>query len=138
MKIPVVVVDDQEVDRYLIRRRLARTDDFELLDELPSGDRFLQQYFMADRSGRDGPATLLVLMDINMPGLDGFQTIDAAQKLISDGQGPDNLVVLIFTSSDSAQDRERAEEFPLVKGYISKPVDNEGISRIREIYLSIS
>lgn len=137
MKIPIVVVDDQETDRYLVKRNLARADDFDVPVELPSGDLFLDRFFSRDPGDHSDEPVLLVLMDINMPGLDGFETIEEAQRRIAQGQGPQSVAVMMFTSSDNAQDRQRAEDLDIVKGYITKPISKENISYIRSLYKSI-
>lgn len=138
MNIPVIVVDDQEVDRYLIKRRLANFEDFCELLEATSGDRFLEDYFNGNPIKIKNEKPLLVLLDINMPGRDGFQTIEEIQKRTAEGLGPSSLIVLMFTSSCNERDKERAEEISIVKGYISKPLDNDDIPYIRDIYNSHS
>lgn len=132
--IPVVIVDDGEADRYLVKRRLSRSGDFQDLIEMPSGDCFLEEFFAQSSTLFIQEAPLLVLMDINMPGRDGFQTVDEAARRIADGQGPTSTVFLMYTSSLNAHDQERAKEIALVKGYLAKPMRKEGVDYIREIY----
>lgn len=137
MKIPIVVVDDSDVDRYLVRRNIEKSGDFGALIEMSSGEMFLEQFFSGDILGEishDGP--ILVLMDVNMPGRNGFETAEEAQRHIAEGNGPQSLVVMMFTSSNNTHDRKKAEELNIVKGYIAKPLDGEGIDYIRAIYSS--
>ena len=138
MKIPVVVVDDQEVDRYLARRCLSKVEDFDELIEVSSGTRFLEQFFSNGSSSFSANESLLVLMDINMPGLDGFQTIEEVQYRMLKGLGPSNVVFMMFTSSDNQQDRDKAGMLDMVKGYLSKPIDEDSIRRVRDLYLSLA
>lgn len=138
MKIPVVVVDDQEVDRYLARRCLSKVHDFDDLIEVSSGTRFLEEFFSGRSGSFQAKETLLVLMDINMPGLDGFQTLEEVQRRMQEGLGPANLVVMMFTSSDNQKDRDKADTLDMVKGYLSKPIDEESIRRMRDLYLSLA
>jgi hypothetical protein len=42
----------------------------------------------------------------------------------------------MFTSSANPLDIARAEERPLVKGFITKPIEEADIDRIIEIYLA--
>lgn len=138
MNIPVVVVDDQEVDRYLVKRCLSKVDDFPELIEVSSGKRFIEQFFSNEPASSSVSESLLVLMDINMPGLDGFQTIEEVQRRMTNGCGPSKIIFIMFTSSDNQRDRDKAKLLDVVKGYLSKPIDEESIRQIRDLYLSLA
>ncbi len=136
MKIPVVIVDDQEVDRYLVKRYLDKSGDFDALIEMNSGEMFLEEFY-GDRfqaNSKDFP--LLVLMDINMLGLSGFDTAEEAQRLTAEGKGPSRLIVLMFSSANNEREKNKAKEIDMVKGYISKPLDTERVAYIRDLYQS--
>lgn len=131
MSIPIIVVDDDSVDRYLVKRRLAKNNAFCELIEIPSGDIYLDQYECLSGSSEEKP--MLVLMDINMPGRDGFQTIEEARKRRAEGRESREFYV-IHTSSENELDRKRANDLDIVKGYIRKPLDKKGIETIINIY----
>ena len=135
MNIPVVVVDDQEVDRYLVKRRLAKADHFDEPVEISNGESLLQEYF-SDESQCVSDKALLLLIDINMPGLDGFDTLAEIEHRMRDGKGPLDVVVLMITSSGNINDKKRAEAFSMVKGFISKPLDIDGVQKITDLYLA--
>ena len=83
-QVSVLVVDDQEPFRRAARVVLERTDDFELIGEARSGEEALLMV------GELNPQ--LVLMDINMPGIDGIET---TKRIVS--AHPDTTVVLVST-----------------------------------------
>lgn len=137
MKIPVVIVDDQEADRYLVRRHLKRVDDFEELIEVVSGDQFLEEYYAGSLTKAVSDQPILVLMDINMPGRNGFETAIEVQQRIHSGEGQQSLIIMMFTSSDNDEDRKMVEKIDIVKGYVSKPLDADTIAYIRDLYQSL-
>lgn len=137
MKIPVIVVDDQEADRYIVKRRLAKHDDFDELLEFTSGDVFLERFFNGGQLDHNPDTPLLVLMDINMPGRNGFQTVAEIEQRIVDGKGPTSIAVMMFTSSSNSRDHEKANELNIIKGYINKPLNSESIVYLRNLYNSL-
>lgn len=134
MSISVVVVDDEEVDRYLVKRRLGKDSDFGEVIEFQSGDIFIQEMFSDELNAPHIDSPILVLMDINMPGRDGFTIVEEAQRLISERKGPDSIVVMMFTSSNNEADKSRAETLDIVKGYLVKPLDTKSIQYIKDVY----
>ena len=58
----------------------------------------------------------VILLDLNMPVMDGFQVLEKLSTISH------NLKVIIVTSSISDEDRERTMAYPFVKGYINKPL----------------
>jgi two-component system invasion response regulator UvrY len=82
--VSVLVVDDQAPFRLAARSVLRRAEGFELVGEAPSGEEAVTM--VADLH----PA--LVLMDINMPGING---IEATRQIIA--IAPETVVFLCST-----------------------------------------
>lgn len=133
-KIPVVIVDDEDADRYVARRRLSKTGDFEPVFESTTGSDFLETFFNGHKGNALEHSPLVVLMDINMPQMNGFETIEEVVRRMDAGRGPESVDFMMFTSSDNPIDRARAKGLPAVKGYLVKPLDEHGIEQIRALY----
>lgn len=77
-------------------------------------------------SGEEGVATAkaqlpdVVLMDIVMPGLNGFQ----ATRQLSKDETTSHIPVIIVTTKDQQTDRVWGERQG-AKGYLTKPVDDQ-------------
>jgi two-component system, NarL family, invasion response regulator UvrY len=80
----VLVVDDQAQFRLAAKAVLRRLDDFELAGEASSGHEAVE---LADRLRPE-----LVLMDINMPQMNG---IEATRQILA--AHPDTVVILCST-----------------------------------------
>ena len=71
MVLRTLIVDDESPARERLKRLLASIEGIELIGEAASG---IQAVEMIERERLD-----LVLLDIQMPGLDGFEVIEALQ-----------------------------------------------------------
>jgi CheY-like chemotaxis protein len=74
------------------------------------------------------PVSTAILLDINMPGLNGWQVLDELEALPLPVK--DYMSVYMLSSSIDPKDKQKAEEHPLIKGYIEKPLSREILQRI--------
>lgn len=88
----VLIVDDQASFRMAARNVLEVTEGFELVGEAASGEDAVD----AARSLRPD----LVLMDLRLPGIDGFEAARRIHRLHSDGCAP---VILLVSTEDSPE-----------------------------------
>ncbi|GAC1428842.1 MAG: response regulator [Chitinophagaceae bacterium] len=69
----------------------------------------------------------LILLDINMPVMNGWEFLDSIQSMYFSNQ----LTVAIVTSSCDSRDRKKAEQYPQVAGYFEKPLDTDACNEIK-------
>lgn len=125
MRPALVVVDDDKIYHFLISR-LLDVMDFPVPDvsisKFFSGKEVLQ-YFSEDANA----SKIILLLDLNMPILSGFDVLDALQSM----EGLDHrLSIYIVTSSVNSDDREKAEEYSMVKDFLVKPLNREDLQNL--------
>lgn len=110
----VAVIDDSAADRFLARRVIAAV----------MRDADITEYALANEAlgaVQAATAPLLVFLDINMPGMDGFGFLDRVEPQIANAP----VCVVMLTSSGDPADRQRAAGYHCVKAYVEKPLSGE-------------
>jgi CheY-like chemotaxis protein len=103
----------------------------EMMSEVDSGLRLVCvkdgydviHYLENLSSGSNYPC--IIILDINMPGLDGMQTL----KLLKDNDKYKNIPVVVFSTSNSATDKEKAEALGASE-FVTKPVKPSQLDNI--------
>ena len=70
----------------------------------------------------------LILLDINMPVMDGWQFLDSLGKL----ENPPLVHVVIVTSSIDTIDKRKATKYPQVIGFFEKPLTQENCLQMKQ------
>src|SRR5579872_609172 len=115
MTVSILVVDDEPDVPDLFRqrfRREARQGTY-VLHFAASGEEALDQL-----RGEIEPELIVILSDINMPGMDGLELLRAVK------QRRPALPVMMVTAYGDDERRRRAAEFGAAQ-FITKPVDFE-------------
>lgn len=71
----------------------------------------------------------LILLDLNMPLMDGWEFLDAFDNLPL----TQSVCVFVLTSSIHPDDMKKAAHYQVVKGYFSKPLDNPNVARMKTL-----
>lgn len=129
----ILIVDDNPADVFLARTILERTGRFTHFLTASDGREAIQMYQNYEASRARHPEAfppLVILLDINMPIMTGFDFLDGFAELPIPGNDPS--VVVMLTSSEYSPDRERAANYPLVQEYIVKPLSKDEANRIAD------
>ena len=126
----VLLVDDDETTNFLHQRLLDRLHVADEVLVATNGRQALEM--LAQHSSQFSPATpSLVLLDLNMPVMNGFGFLEAFQALpLAQQQG---AVVVVLTSSLNTEDLNRAHALP-VASFLSKPLNKEKVDTLLHLH----
>lgn len=123
----LILIDDNRVDNFVNLRMLKAAGlvgEF-LVFENP---REAFEWFCSPQgSDPNTAAESIVLLDINMPDLSGFQLMDKLEREHPTGL-PDYLILMLTSSNDLA-DQVRASNYERVLGYFHKPLTVQKIEK---------
>ncbi|MBB6108128.1 MULTISPECIES: response regulator [Mucilaginibacter] len=128
--VSVLLIDDDEINNFisikLIKKALLNTEIMACLN----GKFAIEQ--LSDIQRKD-PAKMpdYILLDINMPIMNGWEFLDEFKRLNIDPQGKSKIYII--SSSVFSNDINKAKSYPLVKDFISKPLNVEKIKELFEV-----
>jgi CheY-like chemotaxis protein len=115
-----LLIDDDPIFNLLSRKLLERMGIASHIETVLNGSEAIElfnRYFIGSLSIPD-----VILLDINMPVMDGFSFLEAFRKLPVPNIG--TIRIVIVTSSSNAADMRRAKTLG-VDHYLVKPVTEE-------------
>jgi CheY-like chemotaxis protein len=122
----VLLVDDDETSLFLSDLLLLKHRIADHTHSAANGEvalEYLQSVLEADP---EPPAHKpnLILLDINMPIMDGFEFLEAWNAL--DFSGKEKVRIVMLTSSSNPRDLDAAEQYG-VHGFLNKPLTRDKI-----------
>ncbi|MFB9865351.1 response regulator [Rufibacter immobilis] len=114
----VLLIDDDDITNYMNKRVLNKIEVAQQIDVVTDGQAALTYLSSPEHLQATLPLDL-ILVDIKMSGMDGFDFLDRYEQL-PPAQKAKKLFAL--SSSASFYDLHRLKEFSDVDGHLSKPL----------------
>jgi CheY-like chemotaxis protein len=127
-KINLLVIDDDDINIFIIKKIVEKAD--LNINMVSKGNGQQAIAYIKDLIANQEQFPNLMLIDINMPIMNGWEFIEAYQML----NVQQNVDMYILSSSVYENDIEKTKSYPLVKGFISKPLS---IDRLKELVNAI-
>ncbi|WP_316823243.1 response regulator [Pedobacter gandavensis] len=124
-KIKLLVIDDDDINIFIIKKIVEKTGYNVEMVAKTNGQMAIDYINMTISLQESLPQ--LVLIDINMPVLNGWEFLDAFGLL----NIPNKIDMYMLSSSVYENDIEKAKTYQSVKGFISKPLS---IERLTELF----
>lgn len=124
MNLKVLIVDDDEVVIFIQKKLMANSEVSENPLVFKRASSALDFIHSEDKNKE-----FLILLDINMPGMNGWEFLDELNKEVD----KDRYYVIMVTSSVEQRDKERASQYTMVKDFLEKPITRENCQKIKDI-----
>lgn len=116
-EVVILLVEDDLADQKLIKMSLSREKIINEIQIANNGEEALAYLQRSKNGGDEAPMPDLILLDLNMPRMDGKEFL----KLMKSDDELSSIPVVILTTSDSDKDILGGYELQ-ASGYIKKPV----------------
>ncbi len=122
----LTVIDDDEVFTFLTTKAIEKTNLVEEIKVFGNGLEAIN--FLKENESNPEELPEMILLDLSMPIMDGWQFLDEFVKL--NPKVGKKILVYICSSSISPDDVKKAKEISAVSDYIVKPVSKEMLAEI--------
>ena len=114
------IIDDDKIFTFVLKKILEKNKNFNQILDFKNGEEVLLMLTLHNFKPD------VILLDINMPVIDGWQFLEALEKLPNKEQ----YKIFIMSSSIDKTDIEKSKTFSTVVDFISKPINNEKLNKL--------
>jgi CheY-like chemotaxis protein len=127
-EVKLLVIDDDDINIFIIKKIVEKTGYAANMVAKSNGQSAIDH--LTGLIENNQPLPNLILIDINMPILNGWEFLNAYDKLNIET----DIDMYMLSSSVYENDLEKARTYKTVKGFISKPLS---IERLIELFANI-
>lgn len=113
----IFIVEDDPISALLIKKSLDKIDEFGQHFHFVNGKLAIDGLKKFSRKNGGNPD--LILLDINMPIMNGWQFLDS----LVDDPSFSSIEIVILSSSIDPYDIEKSKYYNNVSGFLSKPLN---------------
>jgi len=122
----ILLVDDDEATNYLHELYIKEWGFAENIYTALNGQEALDFLRNSEAFQKDRPS--LILLDVNMPIMNGFEFMEAYEKIEEEFKA--TQLVVMLTSSLHATDQTKAAGLNTLDSFINKPLSREQMEKI--------
>jgi len=122
----ICLIDDDEIYIFLMKKSFAAMGISNEVISFLNGADALEE--IINLKNNQGELPGIILLDINMPIMDGWEFLNEFKKLHTENQK--KIPIYIVSSSISNEDIEKSKTYPEIFDYLSKPVELETLISI--------
>lgn len=128
LKSRVFIIDDDPIHQRIAQIMISKHNLFDEYFSYTDAQKALD--FLQENKKNEETLPDVILLDLNMPVLDGWDFLETFETLIKEFKK--NIRVFIVSSSVDEKDLLRSKSYVGVKGFISKPLSPDIIRSIIE------
>ena len=126
----ILLIDDDESTNFLHELVIKKAGVADEVISHQSGKSALD-YLQTETEGKH-PQPDLIFLDINMPGMNGWEFLTEYKKLEKQQQG--KFVVVMLTTSLHPEDESKANQLPEITDFMNKPLTEDMLNKVLDKY----
>ena len=129
LKSRVFIIDDDPIHQRIAQIMISKHNLFDEYFSYTEAQKALD--FLKDYNKNVETLPDIILLDLNMPVVDGWDFLENFETLIKEFKK--TIRVFIVSSSVDEKDVLRSKSYATVKGFISKPLSPDIIRSLKEV-----
>ncbi len=121
----ILLVDDDSATNFLNKRLLKKNGMADTIQIARNGVEAMDYLTRAYQGDEDCPVPDLILLDINMPMVNGWEFLERYESLPEDFKK--SISIFMLTTSLREDDVEQSKKWQVVKGFIQKPLTQQAV-----------
>lgn len=121
------VIDDDIIYQTIINKLIQKSGVFSTHSSFMNGKEAITS-LNKTLEENDSQLPDIILLDINMPVMDGWEFMEEIKKIKS--KIKKNILIYIVSSSIAIEDKDKSKTFTDIMGYIPKPISVDDLITI--------
>jgi CheY-like chemotaxis protein len=123
----ILLVDDNPDDNFFHERVIKKSNLAEIVVAKQTGIDALE--YLKSKKDDENLHPELIFLDINMPGMNGWEFLEEYNKL--DEKSKSRAIVVMLTTSDNPDDKQKSAMINIASDFRTKPLTGEMLTEIK-------
>jgi len=123
-----IIIDDSRLDCFIAEKIIQNSGTYSSVKSYMEAT----EAYEAIKNGLIGDDSIItiIILDIQMPVMNGFQFVEVFEKLPKEIQS--KFAIFLFSSSINENDKNRLDNYPSIIRFYSKPISKDTVAQMIE------
>ncbi len=123
-----IIIDDSRLDCFIAEKIIQNSGTYSSVKSYMEAT----EAYEAIKNGLIGDNSIItiIILDIQMPVMNGFQFVEAFEQLPKEIQS--KFAIFLFSSSINENDKNRLDNYPSIIRFYSKPISKDTVAQMIE------
>lgn len=127
----ILLIDDDEATNFIHEMVINQENVTERIVAVESGQEALNFLTTIENGAYVQPD--LIFLDINMPGMNGWEFLEKYKDLSEDQKG--SAIMIMLTTSLNPDDAAKAKNYSAIRNFLHKPLTSTMLTEVIKEYL---